>query len=36
MKTLGVALKVLTISLSLVLIWFLAGHDDAAFRYMGF
>ena len=36
MKTLGLSIKVTTISLSIILIWFLVGTNDSAFRYMGF
>tara|TARA_B100001123_G_C14633715_1_gene758797 strand:- start:10 stop:120 length:111 start_codon:yes stop_codon:yes gene_type:complete len=35
-KILGVTVKVICLALCLVLIWFLSGEHEAAFRYMGF
>jgi hypothetical protein len=36
MRSLGVTLKVFFLACSIVLVWFLSGMDQAAFRYMGF
>lgn len=36
MRSLGVTLKALFLACCLVLVWFLSGHDEAAFRYLGF
>lgn len=36
MKRLGVVVQVIAIALCFVTIFFLSGHQEAAFRYMGF
>lgn len=36
MKLFGQVLKALLLGLCLVLIWLLSGHNEAAFRYLGF
>jgi len=36
MKQLAIALKIAAMSAAMVIVWFLAGHEETAFRYMGF
>ena len=36
MKALGTAVQILGLALCFVIIFFLSGHQEAAFRYMGF
>ena len=36
MKQLATLVQVIVIALSVVAVWFMSGHNEAAFRYMGF
>lgn len=36
MRSVGVTLKVVFLACCVVLVWFLSGQDQAAFRYLGF
>ena len=36
MKTLGKGVQIVTLATCFVIIFFLSGHQEAAFRYMGF
>jgi len=36
MRTLGMAVQIVGLAMCFVVIFFLSGHQEAAFRYMGF
>ena len=36
MKQLAIAVKIIVMSLTIIVVWFLAGYQETAFRYMGF